>query len=71
MTSANSTVIESPCVRICSLNASDVCLGCGRTITEITQWYGMSKDERSRIMAELPQRLASLLRPNAKPANQP
>jgi predicted Fe-S protein YdhL (DUF1289 family) len=60
MTSANSTVIESPCVRICALNASDVCLGCGRTITEITRWYGMSNDERSRIMAELPQRIEAL-----------
>jgi predicted Fe-S protein YdhL (DUF1289 family) len=60
MTLANSTVIESPCVRICSLNASDVCLGCGRTITEITRWYGMSNEERSRIMAELPQRIEAL-----------
>ena len=60
MTLANSTVIESPCVRICALNASDVCLGCGRTITEITHWYGMSNDERSRIMAELPQRIEAL-----------
>lgn len=60
MTLANSSVIESPCVRICALNASDVCLGCGRTIAEITQWYGMSNDERSRIMAELPQRIEAL-----------
>jgi predicted Fe-S protein YdhL (DUF1289 family) len=60
MTSASPTVIESPCVRICALNASDVCLGCGRTIEEITRWYGMSRDERSRIMAELPQRIEAL-----------
>jgi predicted Fe-S protein YdhL (DUF1289 family) len=55
---ATPPVIESPCVRICSLDpASDVCLGCGRTLDEITRWYGMSVDERRRIMAELPARI--------------
>jgi len=60
MASASSTVIESPCVKICALSPSDVCMGCGRTITEITYWYSMSNDERSRIMAELPQRIEAL-----------
>jgi predicted Fe-S protein YdhL (DUF1289 family) len=58
---ATPPVIESPCVRICSLDpASDVCVGCGRTIDEITRWYGMSGDERRRIMAELPARMETL-----------
>jgi hypothetical protein len=58
---AKTPVIESPCIRICSLDpASNLCTGCGRNITEITLWYGMSSDERSRIMAELPARLESL-----------
>jgi predicted Fe-S protein YdhL (DUF1289 family) len=60
MTLGNSSVIESPCVRICALNASDICLGCGRSIVEITRWYGMSNDERSRIMSELPRRIEAL-----------
>jgi uncharacterized protein len=56
-----SAVIESPCVRICALDpTSDVCVGCGRTLAEITRWYGMSSDERSRIMAALPQRIETL-----------
>jgi uncharacterized protein len=56
-----SPVIESPCVKICSLDpASDLCNGCGRTLDEITRWYGMSNDERRRIMAELPSRIESL-----------
>jgi hypothetical protein len=57
----NSPAIESPCVKICSLDpASDLCNGCGRTLDEITRWYGMSDDERRRIMAELPSRIESL-----------
>jgi uncharacterized protein len=58
---ANPPPIESPCLRICSLDpASGLCMGCGRNLDEITHWIGLSNDERSRIMAELPQRLASL-----------
>jgi predicted Fe-S protein YdhL (DUF1289 family) len=64
--------IESPCTRVCAIDpASGLCRGCGRDLTEITHWIGLSAAERTRIMAELPQRLASLLGPNAKPANQP
>ena len=58
---ANSPVIETPCVQICAIDpASDLCNGCGRSLAEITHWYGMSNDERSRIMAELPARIESL-----------
>lgn len=54
-------VIESPCVRICAIDpASNLCLGCGRTLDEIARWYGMSADDRSRIMGELPARIESL-----------
>ena len=58
---ASSPVIESPCVKICALDpASDLCNGCGRTLDEIARWYGMSNEERRRIMAELPARIESL-----------
>lgn len=32
-------MIQSPCVRNCCLDDDDVCLGCGRTIAEITGWH--------------------------------
>jgi uncharacterized protein len=53
-------MIESPCVKICTLDArSGLCLGCGRTISEIAQWTRMSDGERRRVMAQLPARLAT------------
>ena len=53
-------MIESPCVKICTLDARlGLCLGCGRTIDEIARWIAMSPSERSRIMNELPARLAA------------
>ena len=51
--------IESPCVKICTYESgSGLCTGCGRTLDEIARWSEMSSDERRRIMAELPARLA-------------
>ena len=57
--------IESPCNLICTVDpVSGLCLGCGRSLAEIGGWIGCSAEERARIMAELPQRLAALkLRP--------
>jgi predicted Fe-S protein YdhL (DUF1289 family) len=53
-------MIETPCVKVCTLDArAGLCLGCGRTIDEIAGWGAMSADERRRIMAELPTRLAA------------
>jgi hypothetical protein len=54
------TMIESPCIKICTLDArSGLCLGCGRTVDEIARWTAMSVAERSRVMAELSARLAA------------
>jgi hypothetical protein len=46
-------VIESPCVRKCTLDHNDVCVGCGRTINEIIGWAGMTAGERRAIMVRL------------------
>ncbi len=53
-------MIETPCVKVCTLDTrTGLCLGCGRTVDEIAGWRAMSVDERRRIMAELPARLAA------------
>ena len=53
-------MIETPCVKICTLDArTGLCLGCGRTIDEIARWATMSASERTRVMGELPARLAA------------
>ena len=54
-------IIESPCTKICTLDpVSGLCLGCGRTLGEIEHWGNLSAAERTRLMMELPERLASL-----------
>lgn len=43
--------VRSPCVSVCALDDNDLCTGCQRTATEITQWGRMSNDERRRVIA--------------------
>jgi predicted Fe-S protein YdhL (DUF1289 family) len=53
--------IETPCEKICILDQpSGLCRGCGRSLAEIERWTAYSKDERARIMAELPRRLDAM-----------
>jgi predicted Fe-S protein YdhL (DUF1289 family) len=51
--------IESPCNKICTVDpTAALCVGCWRTLAEIEGWIRFRPEERARIMAELPQRLA-------------
>ncbi len=42
--------LHSPCVRNCHLNEEEICLGCFRSIDEITGWSQAGDDERLVIM---------------------
>lgn len=53
--------IASPCTNICTLDdATGWCRGCGRTITEISNWSAKPPAERLTIRAALPARMAAL-----------
>jgi predicted Fe-S protein YdhL (DUF1289 family) len=53
--------IETPCEQICIVDQpSGLCRGCGRSLAEIGRWTAYSDGERSRIMLELPRRLAAM-----------
>jgi predicted Fe-S protein YdhL (DUF1289 family) len=62
--------IESPCNKVCAVDPiSMLCIGCGRNLAEIEGWMRFSADERARVMAQLPRRLAALARSRAERAN--
>ena len=44
------TRVASPCIRHCTLDDEDICLGCFRSIDEICAWGGADDDERRRIL---------------------
>lgn len=48
---------KSPCVSICVLDDQDVCQGCFRTGTEITDWFMASGDEKRQIIENAKVRL--------------
>ncbi|WP_132956268.1 DUF1289 domain-containing protein [Rhizobium sp. BK251] len=55
--------MQTPCILVCSIDiATAYCFGCGRTREEIGAWMGYSDEERHRIMAVLPDRLATVER---------
>jgi predicted Fe-S protein YdhL (DUF1289 family) len=57
-------VTESPCVQVCSIHQpSGLCLGCGRSLDEISRWAEMVPDERRRVMDSLPARVAAAALP--------
>lgn len=46
----------SPCIGVCTLDpATRICVGCGRSITEIAAWPNLSEAERKAILARLKQ----------------
>lgn len=55
--------VESPCVKLCLIHPeARLCVGCYRSIDEITAWSRMSHEAREAIMAELPARAPQMVR---------
>ncbi len=50
MATSNIDRIESPCIRKCTLDDNDVCVGCFRHIDEICAWGSASNDRRREIL---------------------
>jgi uncharacterized protein len=49
--------VQSPCVKVCVLHPeSGYCIGCLRTVEEISLWTKMAPETRTAIMAALPAR---------------
>lgn len=57
-------MVKSPCIRNCCLDQQDCCLGCGRLLSEITEWHQASSRRQQQICdlaaARLAQRDAQL-----------
>jgi uncharacterized protein len=57
----------SPCVKVCRLDAANnMCIGCGRLLSEIAEWSRMSYEQQRAACEVAAQRLC-----NAKEREQP
>jgi len=44
---------KSPCISLCHLNEEGVCIGCKRTLEEISEWSILSNYEKKKILEDL------------------
>jgi predicted Fe-S protein YdhL (DUF1289 family) len=55
--------VVSPCVRQCTLNEQDFCMGCGRALADITAWMAMSDEDKTACIERGRANLARIGRP--------
>lgn len=58
--------VESPCIKVCVLDAHSVCVGCGRSLEEIASWSRLSADEQREICLKAAQRRQSRSGPEVR-----
>ena len=54
----------SLCIKVCVLDATARCTGCGRTIDEIARWAQMSAQEQWAVVARLASERLALAEPS-------
>jgi hypothetical protein len=52
--------VPSPCVKVCALDArAGYCVGCLRTIEEVTDWVEMTSEEKRAVLDRIERRRAA------------
>lgn len=59
------TIVQSPCVRNCCLDEADICVGCFRSLEEITRWSIVDNEAKMQILTQAALRRSQ---PRHKPA---
>ena len=44
--------VESPCISVCRME-NEVCVGCGRTLEEVVEWYNFSNKQKQAVLDRL------------------
>ena len=44
--------IESPCISVCRME-NEVCVGCGRTLEEVVEWYNFTDEQKQAVLNRL------------------
>ncbi|WP_010131584.1 DUF1289 domain-containing protein [Microbulbifer agarilyticus] len=54
--------VKSPCVSVCALNSEDICEGCFRSGTEISQWGKMNNAQKREVLSKCQERAVEMKR---------
>lgn len=46
---------DSPCIGVCSTLFDDVCKGCGRTASEVSNWVFFTEEEKAAVWKRIVQ----------------
>ncbi len=53
--------MESPCKNICAIDPpTGLCVGCGRTLSEIGEWASAPPERKQQILSMLPERMQNI-----------
>ena len=47
-----STNIKSPCIQVCKYDEDGICMGCYRTMNEITGWLFMNDKQKAQSLLD-------------------
>ncbi len=42
--------VKSPCIAVCALDEEDICMGCFRSLREISDWADMDNARRREVI---------------------
>jgi uncharacterized protein len=42
--------VKSPCIKVCKYDVEKNCMGCHRSMEEITQWIFYTDDEKENVL---------------------
>ena len=48
---------RSPCISVCVLDDDDVCMGCYRSASEITDWFMATDDQKREVLHRARERM--------------
>ena len=46
------SAVKSPCIKVCKYDEDHVCMGCYRTMEEITGWLFMADEEKAKVLKD-------------------
>ena len=63
-------MVKSPCVAVCKIDyESGYCIGCNRTIEEITNWSTMNDSNKKKILMRVKNNINSQLKTSSLAQN--
>lgn len=58
--------VDDPCVRQCTLDSQDVCLGCARTLFDILHWHQYDVQKKQHLYEQHQQLLSERAQKSAR-----